>query len=787
MNRIVTLAVLVTLLAVSALAGDNLYLVEVNNPQDVGGLLELESKVVHYGSDGIVVLIDTDKTDQLNNSDLEYQLLARSVTVDRLATDARREKLPARGFQPVYEDGGFRLYLVDEPISASQLTAMELQALRPGMPLSEFQPPVSFEGQFASPEDLMDLQTLIGMVEMDSLWSYVTQLQALAPRVAGTASNRNARDWIKSQLEEFGYANVKLDTFDVQLSGVPSQCYNVVATKIGTRYPDHKIVVGAHFDAVTGSPGADDNGSGTSGVLELARILKDIDTDMTFEFVLFDAEEYGLIGAWNFATNSWLAGDEIVFMQNMDMIAYIANNNQADVFYGSDVEYAIRYMELADSLLSLTVIPQGGSSASDHYPFSQFGIPVVFAAENAFSTVYHTYQDSTSYMSAPYMTKLVKIALATTYWVSQAEGPVPSLQIEYTSIPNYALPEETTEINLTIQGVWDGLISPGSEQIHYQIDDGAWSVEPLTDLGGGAYSAALPAADCGSVVSYYASANEPTTGDVYQPDPAAPRTMTVATDYLVDFADDFETDQGWTTSVSASSGQWQRGVPVNDLGWGYDPITDGDGSGICFLTQNEMGNTDVDGGSVRLISPVIDYSSGGSIEYDYYLRMTNAPGVDMLLVEGNDGDGVWREITRHIDNMGVFWTHHAIPEADILVASLTKTATFQIRFTVNDSDPQSIVEAGIDGFTISHYLCADPCCGRYNGGYTGNVNCDDQGKVNLTEIIILIDHVYLAKQPLCCMANGNTDGDLDNKINLADITRLIDHVYISKTRTAACM
>ncbi len=82
------------------------------------------------------------------------------------------------------------------------------------------------------------------------------------------------------------------------------------------------------------------------------------------------------------------------------------------------------------------------------------------------------------------------------------------------------------------------------------------------------------------------------------------------------------------------------------------------------------------------------------------------------------------------------------------------------------------------------YTSAIPssCC----VGFTGNVDCDGDGKRNLADITRLIDRVYLSKLPLCCEESGNTDGDTDNKINLADITRLIDHVYLSKLPTAAC-
>lgn len=81
---------------------------------------------------------------------------------------------------------------------------------------------------------------------------------------------------------------------------------------------------------------------------------------------------------------------------------------------------------------------------------------------------------------------------------------------------------------------------------------------------------------------------------------------------------------------------------------------------------------------------------------------------------------------------------------------------------------------------ISYY------CGQFSGGYTGNTNCDENGKRNLADITRLIDRVYISKLDLCDEAEGNTNGDVDSKINLADITILIDHVYISKAETSAC-
>ncbi len=79
------------------------------------------------------------------------------------------------------------------------------------------------------------------------------------------------------------------------------------------------------------------------------------------------------------------------------------------------------------------------------------------------------------------------------------------------------------------------------------------------------------------------------------------------------------------------------------------------------------------------------------------------------------------------------------------------------------------------------------CCGRYTGGITGNTNCSTDGKLNLSDITVLIDRVYISKNPLCCEASGNTNGSPDCMITLSDITRLIDAVYISKQLPEDCM
>ena len=266
-------------------------------------------------------------------------------------------------------------------------------------------------------------------------------------------------------------------------------------------------------------------------------------------------------------------------------------------------------------------------------------------------------------------------------------------------------------------------------------------------------------------------------------------------------ADDFEADQGWTVvNLGATGGDWQRGVPINDPDWDYDPVSDSDGSGQCYVTQNEMGDTDVDDGAVRLISPTLDMSAGDvTIDYDYFLRLTEAAGgVDRLLVEidGNDGAGPWTEIARHDTDNGLDWQHHAIDQADLDAAGVALTSTMKLRFTANDDEPQSIVESGLDAVLITGFGgavqatcedgvqnqgedridCGGPCppCDCVSNGEcndelfcTGVETCDDHGHCDAGEYPCGAG-AWCHEGDDACIPHGNGDFDTDGDVDLGD-------------------
>ena len=72
-------------------------------------------------------------------------------------------------------------------------------------------------------------------------------------------------------------------------------------------------------------------------------------------------------------------------------------------------------------------------------------------------------------------------------------------------------------------------------------------------------------------------------------------------------------------------------------------------------------------------------------------------------------------------------------------------------------------------------------------GFTGNVNCDPQNIVNLSDLTALVDHLFITFRPLACPGEANTSGDAEGRITLIDLTRLVDFMYRSGQPLAPCL
>ena len=203
--------------------------------------------------------------------------------------------------------------------------------------------------------------------------------------------------------------------------------YNVIGMLQGTTRPNEYLVLGAHFDSVN-NPGADDNGSGTAGVLEAARVLSQYTFERTIIFAAFDREEQGLKGstAWVNDHSTW----DIRGMVSLDMIGFNPSGSAHDtaLIYGrgsSDpLKTALSGAVSTYGAINCTVL--GQLDASDHAPFEWKGYQAALLIEGAVwsNPNYHKPTDSVdtpNYLDYDYATRMTKGSAG---WLASSATPV---------------------------------------------------------------------------------------------------------------------------------------------------------------------------------------------------------------------------------------------------------------------------------------------------------------------------------------------------------------------------
>ena len=205
----------------------------------------------------------------------------------------------------------------------------------------------------AVPADSADpVRDMVARLDLERYKATIKGLTRFGDRRQGTARNRAAIDWIEAQLKSYGCTNTERLTYDFQPpaaaprpagaggqrppstmaagggrirgirrqtgvtndslrqpdpalrelnreASVPGERQEVYCTKVGTTRPDEMYIVGAHMDGIGWGEAANDDGSGTAIVMELARIFSqpDVKTERSIRFVLWNNEESGLNGA----------------------------------------------------------------------------------------------------------------------------------------------------------------------------------------------------------------------------------------------------------------------------------------------------------------------------------------------------------------------------------------------------------------------------------------------------------------------------------------------------------
>ena len=265
-----------------------------------------------------------------------------------------------------------------------------------------------------------DITALVNSVDQQRITDHVAAIDEPRNALGQPAQLLTTADYLEAQLSSFGYP-VTLDPVTFNATTFP----NVIGVHQGTVCPERVFIVGAHYDSVSTTPGADDDASGTAAMLEIARVLAGTPLPATVWFTGFTLEENGLLGSKHMAQQEAAAGTEVVGMLSLEMIGYTTATEDPIIVLGN--EASIRLVESfirvhATYLPGVTgMVPGNGEATpavrrSDHAPFWDAGYQAVIVTDGgpARNPNYHQPTDTIDTLDLLFATNVTKAMLATT-------------------------------------------------------------------------------------------------------------------------------------------------------------------------------------------------------------------------------------------------------------------------------------------------------------------------------------------------------------------------------------
>ncbi|MBE9008188.1 M28 family peptidase [Fortiea sp. LEGE XX443] len=239
------------------------------------------------------------------------------------------------------------------------------------------------------------------------------------------------QEYIRQQFAQWG--SVEIHTFRVR----GKTCHNLIlnlSSQANSKNQDlPPILIGAHYDAVPGTPGADDNATGVAVLLELARIFAAEPAKYPLRLVAFDMEEYGLLGSSEYAALLRQQQQPLRLMISLEMLGYCDSTPGSQVyprplekFYPNQGDFMalIGNLRTIRDLISLSrsirkvgvpsqwlPVPNRGlivaqTRLSDHAPFWDLGYPAIMVTDTAFlrNPHYHKPSDAIATLDLDFLT-----------------------------------------------------------------------------------------------------------------------------------------------------------------------------------------------------------------------------------------------------------------------------------------------------------------------------------------------------------------------------------------------
>ena len=252
----------------------------------------------------------------------------------------------------------------------------------------------------------------------DELFKHIQMLSDVIPdRSLDSPGLEAAAQYIVKSFQALGYST-RSQVYE--LRGKNQR--NIEAILPGTTHPERIIVLGAHYDTVPGTPGADDNASGVAALLELARLFAGKPLPVTLRFVAFTNEEtynYETMGSYQYAQECRKNNDNIIGMFSLEMLGSFSDEEGTqnypfpfNIFYPSKGNFIAFVGNTASrdflrksiaSFRRLCQFPSEGCAApawvsdasrSDHLAFWKFGYPALMLTDTSNFRYEHYHGDS---------------------------------------------------------------------------------------------------------------------------------------------------------------------------------------------------------------------------------------------------------------------------------------------------------------------------------------------------------------------------------------------------------
>ncbi|PHR69637.1 MAG: leucyl aminopeptidase [Lutibacter sp.] len=259
--------------------------------------------------------------------------------------------------------------------------------------------------------------SIVDNVSSTNILNDLTTFEGLGIKEVGTTALTNTENWITARYQSLGYSDVVLQEFTYS-AGTSN---NIIVTKIGTTYPNTFLIIDAHYDTINGT-GTNDNGSGTVLILEMARLLKDVDTEYSIKFIHFSGEEDGLIGSNYYVDNTVIPNDlDILLVFNIDEVGGVSGMTNDTIVCEQDESNptsnnaasstATNTLATCIGLYSNLNTEISNAYASDYIPFENNGEIITGIYEKNETPHAHTATDLLVNMDPNYVYEVTKGSL----------------------------------------------------------------------------------------------------------------------------------------------------------------------------------------------------------------------------------------------------------------------------------------------------------------------------------------------------------------------------------------